>query len=69
MGFLTPKAKPDPALEAQKAAERAVKIDTAQQAQGAEDNRIWSMFGKKGLLSSGSMGSSGLQGGLFKSSF
>ena len=60
MGFLSPKAKLDPELEAKKAAERAVKIDATQQAAGAEDDRIWSMFGKKSLLSGGGTPGAGL---------
>ncbi len=66
MGFMKPKVQPDQALEAQKAAERATKLDQTQQSLGDDNMRLFQIFGRKSLLSGGASGLPGAQGSLGK---
>ena len=65
MGFMKPKIQKDPALEAQKAAERAVKIDQAVQSTGDENLRLFQIFGKRSLLSGAGSAMPGAQATMF----
>lgn len=62
MGFMKPKVRPDPQLEAQKAAERANRIDQGIQSIDAESMRLFNIFGKRSLLSGGLGAMPGAQG-------